>query len=156
MLRHLAGRELTPSPSVQRDRKGRTLSHSTNWVERDRVSVSELAQGRDGFALGLDARNHLQWIQLTPAYRDAAISPLPRATLARADDLARALTPLIERRSFEGPRTDLSNTRDHASLADGHSAFPHPSPEQLGEEIVDRAGEFPSGLGRRGRRWPRP
>jgi type IV secretion system protein VirD4 len=75
MLRHLAGRQLTASPSVQRDRKGRTLSHSTNWVERDRVSVSELAQGRDGFALGLDAQNHLQWIQLTPAYRDQRFRP---------------------------------------------------------------------------------
>ncbi|MCU1364262.1 MAG: hypothetical protein JWM55_2090 [Acidimicrobiaceae bacterium] len=75
MLRHLAGRELTASPSVQRDRKGRTLSHSTNWVERARVSLSELAQGRDGFALGLDARNHLQWIQLTPAYRDQRFRP---------------------------------------------------------------------------------
>lgn len=75
MLRHLAGRELIASPSVQRDRKGRTLSHSTNWVERDRVSVSELAQGREGFALGLDARNHLRWIQLTPAYRDPRFRP---------------------------------------------------------------------------------
>jgi type IV secretion system protein VirD4 len=84
MLRHLAGRQLTASPSVQRDRKGRTLSHSTNWVERDRVSVSELAQGRDGFALGLDARNHLQWIQLTPAYRDQRFRPyLERPSLER-------------------------------------------------------------------------
>jgi type IV secretory pathway TraG/TraD family ATPase VirD4 len=75
MLRHLAGREFTASPSVQRDRKGRTLSHSTNWVERDRVSLSELAQGREGFALGLDAKNQLQWIQLTPAYRDQRFRP---------------------------------------------------------------------------------
>jgi type IV secretory pathway TraG/TraD family ATPase VirD4 len=75
MLRHLAGREMTASPSVQRDKKGRTLSHSTNWVERDRVSLSELAQGRDGFALGLDAKNRLQWIQLTPAYRDHRFRP---------------------------------------------------------------------------------
>jgi type IV secretory pathway TraG/TraD family ATPase VirD4 len=71
MLRHLAGRELTSSPSVQRDRRGRTLSHSTSWVERDRVTMSELAQGRDGRALGLDAQNRLKWIELTPAYRDA-------------------------------------------------------------------------------------
>ena len=84
MLRHLAGRQLTVSPSVQRDRKGRTLSHSTNWVERDRVSVSELAQGRDGYALGLDAQNHLQWIRLTPAYRDPRFHPyLERASRER-------------------------------------------------------------------------
>jgi type IV secretory pathway TraG/TraD family ATPase VirD4 len=75
MLRHLAGRELTPSPSVQRDRRGRALSHSTSWVERDRVTMSELAQGREGRALGLDARNRLKWIELTPVYRDARFVP---------------------------------------------------------------------------------
>ncbi|MFZ0768855.1 MAG: type IV secretory system conjugative DNA transfer family protein [Acidimicrobiales bacterium] len=75
MLRHLAGRELTPSPSVQRDRRGRTLGQSTTWVERDRVSLSELAQGREGYALGLDATNHLQWVQLTPAFRDPRFRP---------------------------------------------------------------------------------
>ena len=71
MLRHLAGRELTSSPSVQRDSRGRTLGHSTSWVERDRVTMSELAQGREGRALGLDAQNHLKWVELTPVYRDA-------------------------------------------------------------------------------------
>jgi type IV secretory pathway TraG/TraD family ATPase VirD4 len=71
LLRHLGGRELTPSPSVQRDKKGRPVGHSTSWVERDRMTLSELAQGREGHALGLDAQNHLKWVQLTPAYRDA-------------------------------------------------------------------------------------
>jgi type IV secretory pathway TraG/TraD family ATPase VirD4 len=70
MLRHLAGRELVPSSNVQRNRRGRALSHSTSWIERDRVTMSELAQGRPGQALGLDATNHLKWVQLTPAYRD--------------------------------------------------------------------------------------
>ena len=70
LLRQLAGRELVASPSVQRDAKGRTLGHSTNWLERDRVTMSELAQGRPGHALGLDAQNHLKWVELTPAYRD--------------------------------------------------------------------------------------
>src|ERR1017187_5742213 len=71
MLRHLAGRELTSSPSVQRDSRGRTLGHSTSWVERDCVTMSELAQGREGRALGLGAQNHLKWVELTPVYRDA-------------------------------------------------------------------------------------
>ena len=75
MLQHLAGRELRPSPSVQRDRRGRALGHSMSWVERDRVTMSELAQGREGRALGLDAQNHLKWIELTPAYRDARFAP---------------------------------------------------------------------------------
>ncbi len=75
LLRNLAGRELTSSPSVQRDRRGRALSHSMSWVERDRVTMSELAQGREGRALGLDARNRLQWIELTPAYRSTRFTP---------------------------------------------------------------------------------
>lgn len=70
LLRHLAGRELSPSPSVQRDARGRALGHSTSWVERDRVTMSELAQGRPGHALGLDANNRLRWVELTPAHHD--------------------------------------------------------------------------------------
>jgi len=75
LLQRLAGRELTSSPSVQRDRRGKAVGHSMSWVERDRVTVSELAQGREGHALGLDARNSLKWIELTPAYRDARFVP---------------------------------------------------------------------------------
>jgi type IV secretion system protein VirD4 len=74
-LRHLAGREMTPSPSVQRDVKGRAVGHSVSWVERDRVSMSEVAQGREGHALGLDAQNRLRWVQLTPAYSDPRFRP---------------------------------------------------------------------------------
>ena len=74
-LRSLAGRELVMSPSVQRDKRGRALGHSTSWVERDRMTVSHLAQGRDGYALGLDAQNHLKWVELTPAYRDPRFRP---------------------------------------------------------------------------------
>jgi hypothetical protein len=69
-LRQLAGREMTAAPSVQRNVKGRAVGHSLSWVERDRLSLSEIAQGRDGFALGLDAQNRLRWVELTPAYRD--------------------------------------------------------------------------------------
>lgn len=69
-LRQLAGRELVPTPSVQRDAKGRVRGHSVNWVERDRLSVGDLARGRLGHAIGLDPQNHLQWVELTPAHRD--------------------------------------------------------------------------------------
>ncbi|HTT59368.1 MAG TPA: type IV secretory system conjugative DNA transfer family protein [Acidimicrobiales bacterium] len=69
-LRHLAGRELVASPSVQRDTKGRATGHSVTWIERDRLSMSDIAQGRSGHALGLTAQNQLQWVELTPAYRD--------------------------------------------------------------------------------------
>jgi type IV secretion system protein VirD4 len=74
-LRSLAGRELAPSPSVQRNLKGRAVGHSLSWVERDRLTLSEIAQGREGHALGLDARNQLHWIELTPAYRDPRFRP---------------------------------------------------------------------------------
>ncbi|HTB08447.1 MAG TPA: type IV secretory system conjugative DNA transfer family protein [Acidimicrobiales bacterium] len=69
-LRHLAGRDLVPSPSVQRDTKGRATGHTMTWIERDRLSMSDIAQGRAGHALGLNAQNQLQWVELTPAYRD--------------------------------------------------------------------------------------
>ena len=74
-LRQLAGRELVPSPSTQRDKKGRTVGHTTSWIERDRLSVSELAQGRPGHALGLDPQKLLKWVELTPAYRDDRFRP---------------------------------------------------------------------------------
>lgn len=83
-LRQLAGREYVMSASIQHDRKGRATGHSASWIERDRVSVSELAQGRSGHALGLDAQNHLKWVELTPAYREARFRPyLERASRER-------------------------------------------------------------------------
>ena len=75
LLQHLAGKEHSASPNVQRDVKGRPLGHSVSWVERDRVTMSELARGRANHALGLDAQNNLQWVELTPAYRDARFRP---------------------------------------------------------------------------------
>ncbi|MHB2028495.1 MAG: type IV secretory system conjugative DNA transfer family protein [Acidimicrobiales bacterium] len=69
-LAHLAGREYVATSAVQRNAKGRAVGHSTNWIERDRVTLSELAIGRSGHALGLDEQKRLKWIELTPAYRD--------------------------------------------------------------------------------------
>ena len=70
MLRHLAGRSMVPTPTIQHGGRGRKPSRSTSWVERDRASVSDIAQGRPGFALGLDANKKMGWIELTPAFRD--------------------------------------------------------------------------------------
>jgi type IV secretion system protein VirD4 len=68
MLRHLAGRTLVSTPSVQFGPRGRQVGRSTSWVERDRAGMSELAQGRPGFAIGLDASKQMSWLELTPAH----------------------------------------------------------------------------------------
>jgi type IV secretion system protein VirD4 len=91
-LRSLAGRELVMSPSIQRDKKGRAVGHSTSWIERDRMNVGDLARGRDGYALGLDAQNHLKWVELTPAYKDPRFRPYLERTsreLSRSSDRSR-------------------------------------------------------------------
>jgi type IV secretory pathway TraG/TraD family ATPase VirD4 len=70
LLSHLAGRSLVESPSVQLSPRGRRVGHSTSWVERERATLADIAQGRPGYALGLDAQKRLSWVQLTPSYRD--------------------------------------------------------------------------------------
>jgi type IV secretory pathway TraG/TraD family ATPase VirD4 len=68
LLAQLAGRALVPSPTIQVGPRGRSGGYSTSWIERDRATVGELARGRAGFALGLDAANAMRWIELTPAH----------------------------------------------------------------------------------------
>ncbi len=70
MLRHLAGRTLVPTPTMQYGSRGKRAGRSTSWVERDRASMSELASGRPGYAVGLDASKQMRWVELTPAYTD--------------------------------------------------------------------------------------
>ena len=70
MLRHLAGRALVASPGAQFGRRGRAAGHHLSWVERDRVTISELAHGRAGYALGLDERKRMRWLELTPSFSD--------------------------------------------------------------------------------------
>ncbi|MHB1087794.1 MAG: type IV secretory system conjugative DNA transfer family protein [Acidimicrobiales bacterium] len=70
LLQQLAGRDLVATPTIQKGLRGRPHGHSTSWVERDRATVATVAQGRPGFALGLDASKNMRWIQLTPAHRD--------------------------------------------------------------------------------------
>jgi type IV secretory pathway TraG/TraD family ATPase VirD4 len=68
LLSQLAGRALVPTPTLQTGPRGRPAGHSTSWIERDCATVGELARGRPGYALGLDAFNTLNWIELTPAH----------------------------------------------------------------------------------------
>ena len=37
---------------------------------RDRATLASIAQGRPGYALGLDATKRMSWIGLTPSYLD--------------------------------------------------------------------------------------
>ena len=74
LLHHLAGRHMTPAVSHQRRTWGRPGATTTSWVERDRASVSNLARGRPGYALGLAADKSMNWIELTPAHRDQRFS----------------------------------------------------------------------------------
>jgi hypothetical protein len=68
MLRSLAGRTLYPTPTFQFGPKGKRAGQSTSWVERDRATMSDLAHGRPGFAMGLDAGKQMKWIELTPVH----------------------------------------------------------------------------------------
>ncbi|MFZ1062039.1 MAG: type IV secretory system conjugative DNA transfer family protein [Acidimicrobiales bacterium] len=70
LLQHLAGRSLVASPTVQLSPRGKRVGQSTGWVERDRATVADIAQGRPGYALGLDATKRMSWIGLTPSFRD--------------------------------------------------------------------------------------
>lgn len=70
LLQHLAGRSMSETPTTQHTRRGKVAGYSRSWVERDNATIAELAQGRPGYALGLDARKQVGWIELTPSYRD--------------------------------------------------------------------------------------
>lgn len=69
-IQRLGGREVVPVPTVHRDRRGRAVSHSTGWLERDRVTAGDVARGRPGRALALSATKELRWIELTPHFAD--------------------------------------------------------------------------------------
>ena len=81
MLRHLAGRSFVATPTQQFGPKGRRAGYSTSYVERDRATMSELARGRPGHALGVDSNKQMKWIALTPAHVD----PRFRHYLERSD-----------------------------------------------------------------------
>ncbi|NNN03706.1 MAG: TraM recognition domain-containing protein [Acidimicrobiaceae bacterium] len=100
-LHHLAGRELVASPSHQLTPRGRSRGRGQQWIERDRMSIADVARGRSGFALGLSPTKEPRWIQLTPAYRD----PRWSSSLSRSRSLPpRSLSPM-ERDSPERSRS---------------------------------------------------
>lgn len=70
MVQQLAGRSMVPSHNVQHSRRGRTEGYTRSWVERDNATLSDVARGRQGYALGLNERKDLRWIELTPSYAD--------------------------------------------------------------------------------------
>jgi type IV secretory pathway TraG/TraD family ATPase VirD4 len=70
LLSRLAGRQHEPMTSQQRGPRGRPTGTATTWVERDRATMSDLAHGREGFALGVAADKSMSWVALTPAHRD--------------------------------------------------------------------------------------
>lgn len=71
----LAGREFVATPSMQFTHRGKLLSQSRSFSERDRMTPAAVAQGRRGHALGLDATKVPQWIALTPWFRDPRWRP---------------------------------------------------------------------------------
>ncbi len=84
MIQHLAGRSLVATHSVQVSRRGRSEGYSRSWIERDNATISDVARGRVGFALGLNQRKELGWIELTPSFRDPRFrSYLVRSTPSR-------------------------------------------------------------------------
>ena len=90
MFASLAGREYVSSPVLQRNARGAASGSSFSWNERERVTNAELAHGRPGFALGLDATKQLRWIALTPAHRDERFrGHLERSPYERSRDRAR-------------------------------------------------------------------
>lgn len=66
------------------DRTG--YSTTTSSALRARLAPDEVARGRPGMALGLDPRNRLGWVSLTPAHRDAPFA----SVLGAARDLGRS------------------------------------------------------------------
>ena len=90
-MTHDKGRAPRPWPDLTSPNQLRAVSYthlagrSTSWVERDRASMSELAHGRPGYAMGLDASKQMKWIELTPAHAH----PRFRGYLERERDSSR-------------------------------------------------------------------
>jgi type IV secretory pathway TraG/TraD family ATPase VirD4 len=75
-LAAIAGRHDVPARAVARGRRGRPVV-TTSMVTRPRLSVDEIARGRSGHALVVDAAKRLGWVRLTPAHLDARFRAAP-------------------------------------------------------------------------------
>jgi type IV secretion system protein VirD4 len=71
-LSQLAGRHDVLATTVASSRTGRTTS-SRSLVQRPRLAPDEIARGRPGCALAVDAGKRLGWVELTPAHLDARL-----------------------------------------------------------------------------------
>ena len=99
--------------------------------------MSELAHGRPGYAMGLDASKQMKWIELTPAHSH----PRFRGYLERSERerlVARALTPAFEVRRVERSGTALAHQGGHPRLANTDRRFAHATRAgELGVQRVD-------------------
>ncbi len=68
-LSALAGRHDVAATSIARSRRGRAVVTRT-LLERPRLRVDDVARGRAGHALVIDAAKRVSWVQLTPAHLD--------------------------------------------------------------------------------------
>lgn len=69
----IAGRHDVAATSVSSSRLGRTVT-SMSTLARPRLPVDEIARGRAGHAITLDASNHVGFVRLTPAHLDMRFS----------------------------------------------------------------------------------
>lgn len=76
MLQHLGGTNLQSRATVQRGRRGRVTGTSHSYAEQKSLSMAEIAQGRKGYALGLNATKVIQWVKLSPSYEDQRFAAL--------------------------------------------------------------------------------
>lgn len=70
LLSALSGRTNRSQPSHSLTRRGRLNGVSWSQPERPRLTVAEVAHGRTGMALGVSPSKELEWIRLTPYFRD--------------------------------------------------------------------------------------
>lgn len=71
MIRSLGGSHFRAQSSIHRPRRGRGTNQTSAWHEHQKLSIADVANGRKGFAIGLNASKTPQWIQLTPWFKDA-------------------------------------------------------------------------------------
>ena len=74
MIRNLGGSNFHLESTIHRATKGRGGSRTTAWRERSNLSLADIATGRKGYALGLNASKMPRWIKLTPWFNDPRFS----------------------------------------------------------------------------------
>lgn len=70
MIRNLGGTHFQAQNTLHRSRRGGGRTSATSWHERSKLTIADIATGRKGYALGLNASKIPHWIQLTPWFDD--------------------------------------------------------------------------------------